>query len=53
LLDDIQDGTFAKRWIQENQAGLPNLQAMRRKDAEHPIEAVGRVIHQKDNLNAT
>jgi ketol-acid reductoisomerase len=47
-LHDIQDGTFAKRWILENQAGQPSLQAMRRRDAEHPIEAVGRVIHQTD-----
>ena len=46
VLQDIQDGTFARRWILENQVGLPNLQAMRRRDAEHPIEAVGRVIHQ-------
>lgn len=45
-LHDIQDGSFAKRWILENQAGQPSLQAMRRRDAEHPIEAVGRVIHQ-------
>jgi ketol-acid reductoisomerase len=44
-LRDIQDGTFARRWIQENEAGQPNLQEMRRKDAEHPIEGVGRVIH--------
>ncbi len=47
-LHDIQDGTFAKRWILENQAGQPSLQAMRRRDAEHPIEAVGRVIHQTE-----
>jgi len=45
-LHDIQDGSFAKRWILENQAGQPNLQAMRRRDAEHPIEVVGRGIHQ-------
>jgi ketol-acid reductoisomerase len=47
-LHDIQDGTFAKRWILENQAGQPNLQAMRKRDAEHFIEEVGRVIHGKD-----
>jgi ketol-acid reductoisomerase len=48
-LHDIQDGTFARRWILENQAGQPNLQAMRRRDAEHPIETVGRVIHQMED----
>src|SRR5687767_9353950 len=38
LLRDIQDGTFAQTWILENQAGRPNFNAMRRIDAEHPIE---------------
>ena len=45
VLHDIQDGTFARNWIFENLAGCPGLQAMRRKDAEHPIEAVARRIH--------
>jgi ketol-acid reductoisomerase len=47
VLHDIQDGTFARNWILENQAGCPSLQAMRRKDAEHPIEEVARRIHQE------
>lgn len=41
-LKDIQNGTFARDWILENQAGLPSLLAMRHKDATHPIEEVGR-----------
>ncbi len=41
LLRDIQSGTFARTWILENQAGRPNFYAMRRLEAEHPIEKVG------------
>ncbi len=47
VLHDIQDGTFARNWILENQAGCPGLQAMRRKDAQHPIEEIARKIHQE------
>lgn len=42
VLKEIQDGTFAKNFILENQAGKPSFQAMRRAGAEHQIEAVGR-----------
>ena len=42
VLSDIQDGTFAKNWILENQANRPAFNAMRRKGAEHPIEEVGK-----------
>jgi ketol-acid reductoisomerase len=41
LLTDIQDGTFAKNWIKENEDGLPNFKKMRTQDHEHPIEKVG------------
>ncbi|MCG0239253.1 MAG: ketol-acid reductoisomerase [Firmicutes bacterium] len=42
VLREIQDGTFAKEWILENQVGRPRFTALRRREAEHPIEAVGR-----------
>jgi ketol-acid reductoisomerase len=42
LLREIQDGTFAREWILENQAGRPVLEARRREEAAHPIEEVGR-----------
>jgi ketol-acid reductoisomerase len=42
ILKEIQNGTFAKNFILENQAGKPSFQAMRRAAAEHQIEAVGR-----------
>ncbi len=41
VLAEIQDGTFAKKWILENQAGRPQFNAMRRRAAAHPIEKVG------------
>jgi ketol-acid reductoisomerase len=43
-LRDIQDGTFARTWILENQAGQPSFRAQRRRKAEHPIEEVGREL---------
>ncbi len=41
ILKDIQDGTFARDWITENQAGKPQYAALLRKDLEHPIEKTG------------
>jgi ketol-acid reductoisomerase len=41
VLGQIQDGSFAREWILENQAGRPSFNAMRRMNAEHPIEEVG------------
>jgi ketol-acid reductoisomerase len=41
LLAEIRDGTFAKQWVAENEAGRPNFTANRRADMDHPIEQVG------------
>lgn len=41
ILEDIQSGRFARDWVQECQAGQPSFKAMRRRQAEHPIEEVG------------
>jgi len=41
VLVEIQDGTFAKNWILENQAGRPQFLALRRLAHEHPVEQVG------------
>jgi len=41
ILAEIQDGTFAKEWILENQAGRPVFNALKRMDEEHLIEEVG------------
>ena len=42
ILCEIQDGTFAREWILENQAGRPSFNAARRSEAEHEIEEVGK-----------
>jgi len=42
LLREVQDGTFAREWVLENQAGRPNFSALRRQEQDHPIEEVGR-----------
>ena len=44
VLKEIQDGTFAKNWILENQANRPNFNARRRMESEHQIEKVGREL---------
>jgi ketol-acid reductoisomerase len=41
ILADIQDGTFAREWLLENQVGRPRFNALRRQNAEHLIEKVG------------
>jgi len=41
VLAEIQDGSFAREWILENQAGRPVFNAARRNEAEHEIEEVG------------
>jgi len=41
ILSRIQNGTFAKEWILENQAGRPVFLAQRKRGAEHLIEKVG------------
>lgn len=46
VLDEIQDGTFARKWILENQANRPSFNAMRRREQQHPIEKVGKKLRQ-------
>ena len=41
LLKEIQQGEFAKKWIQENETGCQNFNTMRQQDRNHPIEIVG------------
>jgi ketol-acid reductoisomerase len=43
-LVDIQTGEYAKNFILEGQAGYPSMTAMRRLNAEHPIEQVGEKL---------
>jgi len=44
VLREIQDGSFAERWLDENSNGRAQFLAMRKKDAEHPVEKVGREL---------
>ena len=44
VLEEIQDGTFAKNWILENQANRPNFNAMRNRAREDEIEKVGKEL---------
>lgn len=46
ILAEIQDGTFAKEWILEGQAGRPVYSALKRLDEEHLIEEVGKELRQ-------
>ncbi|HTK64726.1 MAG TPA: ketol-acid reductoisomerase [Pseudonocardia sp.] len=41
VLAEIQDGTFAKEWVAEDDAGRPNFTRLQKEGAEHPIEEVG------------
>jgi len=41
ILEEVQNGSFAREWILENKANRPVFNALRRKEAEHPIEEVG------------
>lgn len=51
ILSDIQDGTFAKNWLLENQVGAPHFNAMRKKAAEHPCEKVGAELRKLYSWN--
>lgn len=44
VLADIQSGAFAKRFIDDQDAGAPEFQALRAKAEGHPIEATGREL---------
>ncbi len=41
ILEEIQSGAFAREWMLENQVNRPVLNALRRREREHPIEDVG------------
>jgi len=46
ILADIQDGTFAARFIADQDAGAPEFTAFRAAAEKHPIEATGRELRQ-------
>lgn len=46
MLEDIQNGSYAQNWIEENQRGRPWFNQQRRKDQKHLIEKVGAELRQ-------
>jgi ketol-acid reductoisomerase len=44
ILEEVRNGNFAKEWIIENRVGRPVFTALRKKEAEHPIETVGKKL---------
>ena len=44
ILGEIQDGTFAKEWINEYESGQPNFDRLRAEGKSHQIEAVGKQL---------
>ena len=42
LLAEIQDGSFARRWMEEYDAGLPNYRKFAEEGRNHPVEQIGR-----------
>ncbi|ATW87177.1 ketol-acid reductoisomerase [Halohasta litchfieldiae] len=44
VLEEVQDGTFARQWILENQAGRPGYNQIRDAEKNHEIEAVGKEL---------
>ncbi len=44
VLADIKNGTFAQRFIDDQDAGAPEFKALRAKGEQHPIEATGREL---------
>ena len=51
ILADIQDGSFAKEWLLENQAGCPHFNAMRKREAEQPLEQIGKELRKLYSWN--
>src|SRR5437879_13407473 len=44
LLAEVKDGSFAKRWIAENDAGRKQFRNTRLQEQDHPIEEVGEKL---------
>ena len=46
ILGEVQSGEFAKEFIQENETGAKNMQALRQRGREHPIEEIGAKLRE-------
>lgn len=52
VLEEIQDGTFAKNWLDEHKAGQPTFQKRRKAESELLIEKVGADLRKKMSWQA-
>ncbi|WP_290051798.1 ketol-acid reductoisomerase [Amycolatopsis solani] len=44
ILGEIQDGTFAREWVAEDEAGRPNFTKLEEQGNKHPIEETGKKL---------
>jgi len=44
ILEEVQNGTFAKEWILENKANQAAFQATRKREHNHPLEQIGKEL---------
>ena len=51
ILSEIQDGTFASKWIAENKNGRSHFNSCRRIEASHQLEAVGKELRKMYSWN--
>ena len=51
VLSEIQDGTFASKWINENKVGRSHFNACRRIGSEHQLESVGKELRKMYSWN--
>ena len=47
VLDEIQSGAFAKKWIEEARCGAPNFEKRRREEREHILETTGDALRER------
>ncbi|CNJ44632.1 ketol-acid reductoisomerase [Mycobacterium tuberculosis] len=52
VLADIQNGNFAKRFMEDQAAGAPEFKELRAKGEAHPIEATGRKLRELFSWNS-
>ncbi len=46
ILQEIQSGTFVKKWVKEWREGAPNFRSKRLEMIEHPIEKIGMPLRE-------
>ncbi len=51
VLSEIQDGTFASKWINENKVGRSHFTSCRRIESEHQLESVGKELRKMYSWN--